>query len=51
MANRSLQDSMGQAARRRAESLSWDGVAGQLLALYHRLAATHPHPAGAPAAL
>ena len=51
MANRSLQDSMGQAARRRAESLSWDGVAGQLLALYHRLAASHPHPAGAPAAL
>lgn len=39
MANRSLQESMGRAARRRAESLSWDGVAGRLLALYDALAA------------
>ena len=39
MANRSLQESMGRAARRRAESLSWDGVAGRLLALYDELAA------------
>ena len=34
MANRSLQDSMGRAARRRAESLSWEQVATQLLDLY-----------------
>ena len=34
LANRSLQDSMGRAARRRAESLSWDEVAGRLLTLY-----------------
>ena len=34
LANRSLQDSMGRAARRRAENLSWDEVAGRLLTLY-----------------
>ena len=34
MGNASLQDSMGRAARRRAESLSWDQVAAQLLDLY-----------------
>ena len=34
IANRSLRDSLGEAARRRAESLGWDAVAGQLLELY-----------------
>ena len=38
MANRSLRDSMGKAARRRAESLSWDGIAQRLLALYQEAA-------------
>ena len=37
MANDDLRDSMGRAARARAESLSWDQVAGKLLALYERL--------------
>ena len=34
MANEDLRDSMGLAARNRAETLSWDQVAGRLLALY-----------------
>ena len=38
MANRSLRDSMGRAARLRAEGLSWDRVAQRLLELYARLA-------------
>ncbi len=38
MANDDLRDSMGRAARNRAEALSWDQVAGRLLALYERLA-------------
>ena len=37
MANEDLRDSMGRAARNRAETLSWDQVAGRLLALYARL--------------
>ena len=37
MANEDLRDSMGRAARNRAETLSWDQVAGRLLALYERL--------------
>ena len=37
MANDDLRDSMGRAARNRAESLSWDQVARRLLALYERL--------------
>jgi D-inositol-3-phosphate glycosyltransferase len=37
MANEDLRDSMGRAARNRAEMLSWDQVAGRLLALYERL--------------
>ena len=39
IANRSLRDSLGVAARRRAESLGWDAVAGQLLELYGQDAA------------
>ena len=34
MANQSLRDSMGKAARRRAESLGWDAIAGRMLDLY-----------------
>ncbi len=37
MANEDLRDSMGRAARHRAETLSWDQVAGRLLVLYERL--------------
>ena len=37
MANEDLRDSMGRAARSRAETLSWDQVAGRLLELYGRL--------------
>ena len=48
MANRSLQDSMGRAARRRAESLGWDQVAARLLDLYARLAGTPAETAEAP---
>lgn len=36
--NHDLRDSMGRAARRRAEDLSWDGVAGQLIDIYNELA-------------
>lgn len=45
IANRSLRDSLGEAARRRAESLGWDAVAGQLLELCGLDAAA---PAGRP---
>ena len=38
MANEDLRDSMGRAARHRAETLSWEQVAGRLLSLYERLA-------------
>ena len=38
ISNTSLQDSMGRAARRSAESMSWDAVAGRLLAIYGDLA-------------
>ena len=50
MANRSLQDSMGRAARRRAESLSWDEVAGRLLSLYDELQPASARAGGAGAA-
>lgn len=48
MANDDLRDSMGRAARTRAESLSWDQVAAGLLALYNRLgsAETGQEPSG-----
>ena len=39
LVNNSLQDSMGRAARRWAESMSWDQVAAQLLAIYDETAA------------
>jgi D-inositol-3-phosphate glycosyltransferase len=42
MANEDLRDSMGRAARSRAESLSWDQVAGRMLDLYDRLAMAEP---------
>ncbi len=44
MANEDLRDSMGRAARSRAETLSWDQVAGRLLALYDRLTTDEPIP-------
>ena len=37
MSNEDLRESMGRAARTRAETLSWDQVAGRLLALYEHL--------------
>lgn len=37
ISSKSLQHSMGQAARRRAEDLSWDKIAGRIAALYHSL--------------
>ena len=37
MSNRGLQDSMGLAARRRAEGMGWDQVAGQVVGLYESL--------------
>ena len=39
ISSKSLQDSMGRAARRRAEDLSWDKVAGQIAQVYRELAA------------
>ncbi len=39
LVNNSLQDSMGKAARRWAESMSWDQVAAQLLEIYDQSAA------------
>ena len=44
MANEDLRDSMGRAARNRAETLSWDQVAGRLLALYGRLGSAGNDP-------
>ena len=44
MANEDLRDSMGRAARNRAETLSWDQVAGRLLGLYERLSAAGIDP-------
>ena len=44
MANDDLRDSMGRAARNRAESLSWDQVAGRLLAVYDRLGSAGNDP-------
>ena len=44
MANEDLRDSMGRAARNRAETLSWDQVAGRLLALYGRLGSAANDP-------
>ncbi len=44
MANEDLRDSMGRAARHRAETLSWEQVAGRLLALYERLASDGDGP-------
>ena len=37
ISNRNLQHSMGLAARRRAEGLSWDNVAGQIAGVYDSL--------------
>ena len=37
LVNDSLRDSMGRAARRRAEALSWEEVAGRLLDIYEEL--------------
>ncbi|MCY4416598.1 MAG: glycosyltransferase [Chloroflexi bacterium] len=37
LVNDSLQESMGRAARESAENMSWDAVAGQLLAIYQEL--------------
>ena len=48
LSNRSLQDSMGMAARRRAETLSWDQVAAQMLELYLRLASFKSKKVAAP---
>lgn len=48
LSNRSLQDSMGVAARRRAETLSWDQVAAQMLELYLRLASFKSKKVAAP---
>jgi D-inositol-3-phosphate glycosyltransferase len=44
ISSKSLQDSMGLAARRRAEGLGWDQVAEQMLTIYNNaLAAKTPH--------
>ena len=48
LSNRSLQDSMGVAARRRAETLSWDQVAARMLELYLGLAALKSQEVTAP---
>jgi glycosyltransferase involved in cell wall biosynthesis len=34
ISSKALQDSMGAAARRRAEDLGWDQVAGQMMDIY-----------------
>ena len=47
LVNDSLQNSMGRAARRQAESMSWDAVAGQLLAVYQELSDAPPKPESA----
>ena len=38
VSNQSLRDSMGQAARRRAEALGWDVVAQRMLDMYDETA-------------
>ncbi len=48
LSNRSLQDSMGVAARRRAETLSWDQVAARMLELYRSSAALESRKVTAP---
>ena len=47
LVNHSLQDSMGRAARKTAESMSWHAVAEQLLAVYRELSGRYYHPEGA----
>jgi D-inositol-3-phosphate glycosyltransferase len=42
MSNRGLQDSMGLAARRRAEGMGWDQVAGRITGLSETLAGARP---------
>ena len=37
ISSKSLQHSMGQAARRRAEDLSWEKIAGRIAAVYQSL--------------
>ncbi len=44
LVNHSLQNCMGRAARKTAESMSWDAVAGQLLAIYRELAGEDSRP-------
>jgi D-inositol-3-phosphate glycosyltransferase len=41
LANQSLRDSMGRAARRRAESLGWDAIAARMLELYDQTHQSH----------
>ena len=45
--NGSLRESMGQAARRWAETMSWDAVAARLLGIYRELSAADPDRPGA----
>ena len=47
LVNDSLQSSMGHAARRLAESMSWDSVAGQLLNIYLELSGNDTIPEAA----
>lgn len=47
LVNHSLQDSMGRAARKTAESMSWHAVAEQLLAIYRELSGRCYDPEGA----
>ena len=47
LVNDSLQHSMGRAARKTAESMSWDAVAGQLIAIYQELSGEDRHPEAA----
>lgn len=44
LVNHSLQDSMGRTARKTAESMSWDAVSGQLLAIYRELSGHDSRP-------
>ncbi len=44
LVNDGLRDSMGRAARRRAEGLSWEGVAGGLLDIYGELTPRSTEP-------
>ncbi len=47
LVNGSLQNSMGLAARKTAEGMSWDAVAGQLIAIYRELSGGNRHPEAA----